>query len=274
MKDVNIGIVGAGQMGVEIAALFAAFEMPVSLVDVSVSVLAKAKEKISRLVSSNRIPQIAATYVKYTMSFEDLKACEFVLEAVSENLDIKIGVYEALSSILSPSAILATNTSAFSIQELAKHYANSSQFIGVHFMNPALKMPLVEIISADSTSESVEDYVVDLIQCVDKTPIKLKNSPGFIVNKLLIPMINEAFNLLHNNIATAEDIDKAMMLGASFPMGPLKLADFIGLDTCLAIMNTLNDASRGKGYVPSELLKQYVEHGKLGRKTKQGVYSY
>lgn len=274
MKNLNIGIVGAGQMGVDIAALFASFDVPVVLVDVLSEALTQAEAKINTLVASNKVSKTTKKNITYSSVISDLSKCSFVLEAVSENLGIKQSVYQSLSGVLCSDAVLATNTSSFLITQLAQHYAYPSQFIGVHFMNPALKMPLVEVILAEKTSEAADDFVVQLMQRVEKTAIKVKDSPGFVVNKLLLPMINEAFNLLHKNIATAEDIDKAMVLGASFPMGPLKLADFIGLDTCLAIMQTLDKECVERGYVPSVLLKDYVRQGRLGRKTRQGVYSY
>lgn len=274
MNALKVGIVGSGQMGGGIAALFSTVNRLVTVVDVSDAALLTAKVKLNEWVKRSLITEDAALNIRYTTNLEALSECDFVLEAISENIDVKKSLYHTLGNILSPAATLASNTSAFSITELSRYYAFPKQFLGIHFMNPVLKMPLVEVIAGEETSLEVVSFALELMKTVDKTAVKVLDSPGFIVNRLLIPMINQAFQLLNNGVADKEAIDAAMVLGASFPMGPLKLADFIGLDTCLSIMQTLHKAYPGGGYEPSPFLQALVKEGKLGRKTKQGVYNY
>ncbi|MDP3936100.1 MAG: 3-hydroxyacyl-CoA dehydrogenase family protein [Alphaproteobacteria bacterium] len=271
MHNLHIAVIGAGQMGSGIAAVFAAHGYRVTLVDAVQRALTSAKDRITAYLSK---VSVESDMISFHSDLNVLATADIVIEAIPENLDLKHSLYTKLNTIVRSDTMIATNTSSFPISDLAKSVANPERFIGIHFMNPVLKMDLVEIIPGSLTNEHTLATGKTLITTIKKTAVISTDRPGFIVNRLLIPMINQAFMALEEGLASKEDIDTAMEKGAAFPMGPLKLADFIGLDTCLAIMETLCDAFPNDGYTPSSLLKTYVNQGTLGRKTKQGVYSY
>lgn len=282
MNNRIIGVIGAGQMGAGISAVFALNGFQVQLVDTEPDALLAADKNIFNQLqnfltenSSSNVISETISRIDFQNSLTSINDLLFVIEAVPENLDLKINLYKSLSSILRPDTVVATNTSSFPISALAQGLLNKERFIGVHFMNPALKMPLIEVIPSVFTSKKTLKNVQEILKCLKgKQWIASADKPGFVVNRLLIPMINQAFVMLGDRIATSRDIDTAMEKGANFPMGPLRLADFIGLDTCLAIMEVLNSAFPDSGYMPAALLKDYVLQGKLGQKTKEGVYKY
>lgn len=279
MNNKIIGVIGAGQMGAGISALFALNGFKVQLVDTAPESLSNANKNIfnqlQKLPGKNSSSEVIVSRISFQNNLTSINDLELVIEAVPENLGLKINLYKSLSSILRPDTPLATNTSSFPISVLAQGILNKERFIGVHFMNPVLKMPLIEVIPSVFTSAKTLKSVQEILNCLKgKQRIISADKPGFVVNRLLIPMINQAFVMLGDKIATREDIDTAMEKGANFPMGPLKLADFIGLDTCLAIMESLNSAFPDSGYMAAALLKDYVSQGKLGRKRKEGVYKY
>jgi 3-hydroxybutyryl-CoA dehydrogenase len=281
MKSTLIGVVGAGQMGSGVAALVALKGFNVVLVDSSLPALEQSKATITKQLqrlfpadSTIKDVGLIINCISFQNTLSVLEGCGVVIEAIPEREELKQSLYQQLSSLLPSEVIIGTNTSSFPISELAKYLKNPKRFIGVHFMNPVLKMDLVEIIPGHLTDEDTLCFMKTFVKALEKTAVVSADQPGFIVNRLLIPMINQAFNALESNLASKEDIDLAMEKGAAFPMGPLKLADFIGLDTCLAIMETLNAARSNGGNKPSELLKRYVSEEKLGRKTREGVYKY
>lgn len=271
MNTLHIGVIGAGQMGAGIAMVCALNGYRVTLVDAMQSALDSAKNRITAHLSKL---SASMDMMSFHTDLTALTNVDVVIEAIPENLDLKHLLYARLSTIVRLDTIIASNTSSFPISDLAKSVTNPERFIGIHFMNPVLKMDLVEIIPSVDTNEHTLETAKTLISTIKKTAVISTDQPGFIVNRLLIPMINQAFIALENGLASKEDIDTALEKGAAFPMGPLKLADFIGLDTCLAIMETLHNAFPSSGYAPASLLKKYVKNGTLGRKTKQGVYSY
>jgi 3-hydroxybutyryl-CoA dehydrogenase len=271
MNNLLIGVIGAGQMGSGIAAVCTLHGYRVILVDPAKSALNKAKDTISQNLSKLSASTDA---LSFHTDLNSLSTADLVIEAIPENLELKHALYAKISPIVQPDAIIATNTSSFPISELANHIITPQQFIGMHFMNPVLKMELVEVIPGHLTDKTTLAAALTFIASIKKSAVVTKDQSGFIVNRLLIPMINQAFIALENGLASKEDIDKAMEKGASFPMGPLKLADYIGIDTCLAIMKTLDAAHPKAGYAPAPLLQTYVDRNALGRKTKQGVYSY
>lgn len=271
MNNLHIGVIGAGQMGAGITMVFAQHRYRVTLVDALQSTLDSTKIRITTHLSK---VSTSIDAVSFHTDPTALTNVDIVIEAIPENLDLKHSLYTKLNTLVRSDTIIATNTSSFPISDLAKSVENPERFIGIHFMNPVLKMDLVEIIPGALTNKHTLEAAKTLITTINKTAVISVDRPGFIVNRLLIPMINQAFIALEEGLASKEDIDIAMEKGAAFPMGPLRLADFIGLDTCLAIMETLHNAFPDGGYIPSSLLKKYVKNGILGRKTKQGVYSY
>ncbi|KAM0952198.1 putative 3-hydroxybutyryl-CoA dehydrogenase [Dioscorea sansibarensis] len=277
-----IGVVGGGQMGSGIAQLAAVAGFPVLLHDSNADALVRANSSISssirRLVSKGQLSQLAGDNamknLKFAQTLEDFQDADVIIEAIVESEDVKKTLFLELDKIAKVSAILASNTSSISITRLASATSRPSQVIGMHFMNPPPIMKLIEIIRGADTSDEVYTTVKSLAERLGKTVICSQDYPGFIVNRILMPMINEAFYTLYTGVATKEDIDTGMKLGTNHPMGPLELADFIGLDVCLSIMKVLHEGLGDNKYSPCPLLVQYVDAGRLGRKKGIGVYSY
>jgi len=278
----TVGIVGAGTMGNGIAQAFAVTGIPVVMVDVAQAAvdkgLATVSKSLERLVAKGKLTEAdraaALARIKGSTGYGDLKGAQLVIEAATENPEIKRAILKQVDALLAPEAIIATNTSSISITELAAVTGRADRFVGMHFFNPVPMMALVEIIRGLQTSDATHDAVKALAVKLGKTPISVKNSAGFVVNRLLIPMINEAFYVLAEGLATPEDIDTGMKLGCNHPIGPLALADLVGLDVCLAVMEVLHHESGDGKYRPCPLLREYVAARRLGRKTGQGVYSY
>ncbi len=278
----KIAITGAGQMGSGIAQVAAMNGYLVKLHDISQAQLEKAfgqmKVSLSKLhdkgIISADARENALGSIKLTTKLEDLNDSDFAIEAITENEAVKLDVFKALDNLLPKKAIIASNTSSIPITRLASSTQRPGQVIGMHFMNPVPLMKLVEIIPGFATDPAVTAATIALAEKLGKQVSQSQDYPGFVVNRILMPMINEAFNVLHENIASAEDIDKGMKLGTNQPMGPLTLADFIGLDTCLAIMRVLYQGTFDPRFRPSPLLTKYVEAGFLGKKTGRGVYTY
>jgi 3-hydroxybutyryl-CoA dehydrogenase len=279
----SIGVVGSGQMGNGIAQVAASFGFKVIMNDISEAALEKGLaavtgslqrlEKKSIITESQRIEVLSL--IKTSTSTEALKDCDIVIEAATENLALKLKIFENLDKTVKASAILASNTSSISITKIAAATRRPSQVVGMHFMNPVPLMKLVEGIRGLQTSDETFSLVRGLAAKMDKVFVEsTKDMPGFIVNRVLMPMINEAVYTLHEGIASVESIDQAMKLGTNQPMGPLTLADFIGLDTCLAIMQVLHEGLGDSKYRPCPLLVKYVEAGWLGRKSGRGFYNY
>jgi len=277
-----IGVVGGGQMGAGIAQVCATHGLQTVLVDVSDNQLQKAKSGIEasleKLAGKNVIDSASRERALKALTFKNdmqaLAGCDLIVEAITENERVKVEVFQKIDKITPATTIFASNTSSIPITRLAAATSRPGQFIGMHFMNPVPLMKLVEIIPGMTTSEETTRRILDLAHALGKETSRSADYPGFVVNRILMPMINEAFNVLMEGVASAEDIDKGMKLGTNQPMGPLTLADFIGLDTCLAIMRVLHDGLGDPRYRPSPLLVKHVEAGWLGRKSKRGVYSY
>ena len=282
MDITTVGIIGAGTMGNGIAQACAVSGINVVMVDISEAAVQKGLASVSgsldRLVKKEKISaadkDAAMARIKVSTSYDDLKAGQLVIEAATENYDLKVKILQQLDAVLAPEVLVATNTSSISITKLAAVTKRAEQFIGMHFFNPVPMMALVEIIRGLQTSDATHDAVKALAVKLGKSPITVKNNPGFVVNRILVPMINEAFFVLAEGLATAEDIDAGMKLGCNQPIGPLALADMIGLDVCLAVMDVYLTEFGDSKYRPCPLLKEMVAAGRLGRKTGQGVYTY
>lgn len=278
----TVGIVGAGTMGNGIAQACAVAGIRVVMVDISDAAVAKGMTTVvaslDRLIKKEKMTaadKVAAMdRITGSTKYEDLGAAQLVIEAATENYDLKVKILKQLDGLLAPEVLIASNTSSISITKLAAVTGRPDRFIGMHFFNPVPMMALVEIIRGLQTSDATHAAVHTLASALGKTPITVKNAPGFVVNRILVPMINEALFVLSEGLATAEDIDAGMKLGCNQPIGPLALADMVGLDVCLAVMEVyLNEFGDSK-YRPCPLLKELVAAGRLGRKTGQGVYSY
>jgi 3-hydroxybutyryl-CoA dehydrogenase len=278
----KISIIGAGQMGSGIAQVCAMGGHDVLLYDISKDSLERGISSIQNILKRSEAKgKITAEQHKKvfenittTTTMGELKNSDFVIEAATENIDLKLNIFKEIDKIVSKSTIIASNTSSISITKLAFSISESSRFIGMHFMNPVPVMKLVEIIRGLQTSEETLKRTIQLAEQVGKITTLSNDVPGFIANRILMPYINEAIQALYENVGTVEAIDTTMKLGTNVPMGPLTLADFIGLDTCLAIMNVLNDGFRDSKYRPSPLLVKYVEAGWLGKKSGKGFYTY
>jgi 3-hydroxybutyryl-CoA dehydrogenase len=278
----TVGIIGAGQMGSGIAHVMALAGLDVRLNDVSSDRinegLATVNGNLARQVSKGIITeadrQAALQRIVAAADLSGFADCDLVIEAATESEQTKLKIYAAVCKHLKPSAILATNTSSISITRLASATDRPERFIGIHFMNPVPVMQLVELIRGIATEDETFEAAKSLIARLDKTVAVAEDFPAFIVNRILLPMINEAIYTLYEGVGTVESIDTAMKLGANHPMGPLQLADFIGLDTCLSIMQVLHEGLADSKYRPCPLLVKYVEAGWLGRKTKRGFYDY
>jgi 3-hydroxybutyryl-CoA dehydrogenase len=278
----TVGVIGAGQMGAGIAEVAAQAGMTVSLTDVAEervnAALATINGHLSRQVAKGQIGdaerRAILDRIQVARTLDKLGDCDLVVEAASENEEVKRKVFAALRSFLKPDAIVASNTSSISITRLASVTANPERFIGIHFMNPVPRMQLVELIRGIATKDETFEAARNFVTRLGKTATMSEDFPAFIVNRILLPMINEAVYTLYEGVGSVEAIDTAMRLGANHPMGPLQLADFIGLDTCLAVMQVLHEGLADSKYRPCPLLVKYVEAGWLGRKTQRGFYDY
>ncbi|MGC5833672.1 3-hydroxybutyryl-CoA dehydrogenase [Ralstonia pseudosolanacearum] len=278
----TVGIVGAGTMGNGIAQACAVAGLDVVMVDISEAAvqkgLATVAGSLDRLIKKEKLTEAdkaaALARIHGATAYGDLKRADIVIEAATENLDLKIKILGQLEAVAAPYAIIASNTSSISITKLAAVLQDASRFIGMHFFNPVPMMALVEIIRGLQTGDATHAAVEALAQRLGKTPITVKNSPGFVVNRILCPMINEAFCALGEGLATPEEIDEGMKLGCNHPIGPLALADMIGLDTMLAVMEVLHTEFGDPKYRPAMLLREMVAAGYLGRKSGRGVYDY
>ena len=278
----KIVVIGGGTMGLDIAQVFAKKGMDVVVRDIKDEILDASKARLNKgldkLVSKGKMDEAGKAALLGKITFTtDLNAAadaDLVVEAAIENLEIKKSIFSELDKICKPEAILASNTSSISITAIAASTKRADKFIGMHFFNPATVMKLVEVIKGANTSEETFNTIRDLAVEIGKEPVEVNEAPGFVVNKILIPMINEAADLLYTGVATAEGIDTAMKLGANHPMGPLALGDLIGLDVCLAIMETIFNETGDLKYRPSLLLRKMVRAGKLGRKTGIGFFDY
>jgi len=278
----RVAVVGAGTMGNGIAHVFAQQGWNVTLVDVETDALERAMKTIAanieRLVKkgAGSREQGAATLgrIQTSTSFDAVKQADFVVEAATENPEIKFQIFEDLDRLAPPATILASNTSSISITQIASQTKRPDRVVGMHFMNPVPLMPLVEVVRGLQTSDETTSKVVEVAKQLGKTPVEVNDAPGFVSNRVLMPMINEAIFCVQDGIATAEGVDQVMKLGMNHPVGPLALADLIGLDVCLDIMHVLQDGLDKQKYRPAPLLEQMVAAGKLGRKSGQGFYAY
>ncbi|SAL24725.1 3-hydroxybutyryl-CoA dehydrogenase [Caballeronia udeis] len=278
----QVGVVGAGTMGNGIAQVLAVAGIHVVMIDVSSEALEKGVATLTgsldRLVSKGKINaearNAALARIDTSVEYQRLATVDLVIEAATENAELKTRVLRQIESVVPSETIIASNTSSISITALASTLADPSRFIGMHFFNPVPLLPLVEIILGLQTSHETAEAVRELTLRLDKSPVSVKNSPGFVVNRILVPMINEAFFVLAEGVATAGEIDTGMKLGASHPIGPLALADLIGLDVCLSVMDVLMKDFGDSKYRACPLLREMVAAGHLGRKTRYGVYRY
>lgn len=279
----NIAVIGAGTMGNGIAHTFAQCGYKVQLIDISEEALKKGLDTISknldRMVSKEKISEAEMeetlnNITTYTSLDEGVEYASLVVEAATENIDLKLSIFDALDKACPEDTILATNTSSISITQIAGATSRPERVIGMHFMNPVPIMKLVEIIRGYNTSDEVTKTVMDVASTLNKVSVEVNDYPGFVANRILMPMINESIETLYNNVAGVEEIDTVMKLGMAHPMGPLQLADFIGLDVCLSILNVMYDGFKNPKYAPCPLLVNMVRAGKLGVKSGEGFYDY
>jgi 3-hydroxybutyryl-CoA dehydrogenase len=282
MQIKTVGVIGAGQMGSGIAQVAAMSGLAVIMSDVTGDLVQRGLETIAKILAkgiekgkvSPEDRDAALGRITATTCLQDMAAAEVVIEAATENESLKFQIFRELDAICGPQAILASNTSSIPIGRIAAQTKRPDQVIGMHFMNPVPVMELVELIRALTTSDETLALIRDLCLKIGKTPAEASDYPGFLINRILMPMVNEAVYCLYQGVGTRESIDTVMRLGANHPMGPLALADLIGLDTCLAIMETLFHGFCDSKYRPCPLLRKYVEAGWLGRKTGRGFYDY
>ncbi|HCY46399.1 MAG TPA: 3-hydroxybutyryl-CoA dehydrogenase [Flavobacteriales bacterium] len=279
----SVAVIGAGTMGNGIAHVFAQKGYNVSLIDVSQPALDKALATIAKnldrqvtkgLMDGAAKESALQNITTFTEMSEGVKGAEIVIEAATENVDLKMKIFKSLDEVTGDDVILATNTSSISITQIAAQTSKPGNVIGMHFMNPVPVMKLVEVIRGYATSDEVTAKVMDMSKNLGKVPTEVNDYPGFVANRILMPMINEAIITLHEGVAGVAEIDTVMKLGMAHPMGPLQLADFIGLDVCLSIMNVLHDGFGNGKYAPCPLLVNMVMAGKLGRKSGEGFYSW
>ena len=278
----NIGVVGAGTMGNGIAQVCALAGVGVVMVDISTEAVERGLKTVAgsldRMVKKEKISEAdkaaALGRIKGSTAYADLAGTDLVIEAATENEGLKLRILKEIDGIVPATTVIATNTSSISITKLAAATSRAERFIGMHFFNPVPMMALVEIIRGLQTSDATHEAVQSMAKALGKTPITVKNAPGFVVNRILVPMINEAFFVLAEGLATPEDIDAGMKLGCNQPIGPLALADMVGLDVCLAVMDVYLSEFGDSKYRACPLLKEMVAAGRLGRKTGRGVYSY
>ncbi|MDA9343798.1 3-hydroxybutyryl-CoA dehydrogenase [Flavobacteriaceae bacterium] len=279
----NVAVIGAGTMGNGIAHTFAQSGFKVALIDINEVSLEKgmatiiknldrmvAKEKISEVDKSKTLANITT----YTSLADGVKAIDLVIEAATENVDLKLKIFKELDNTCPNETILATNTSSISITQIAAVTSRPDKVVGMHFMNPVPIMKLVEIIRGYSTSDEITNTIMELSKALGKVPAEVKDYPGFVANRILMPMLNESIETLYNGVAGVDEIDTVMKLGMAHPMGPLQLADFIGLDVCLSILNVMYDGFKNPKYAPCPLLVNMVRAGKLGIKSGEGFYDY
>ena len=282
MQITTVGIIGAGTMGNGIAQACAVAGVDVVMVDISDAAVQKGVATVAgsleRLIKKEKLTaadkDTALARIRTSTRYEDLQTAQLVIEAATENYALKLQILKQADALLAPEVIVASNTSSISITKLAAATGRADRFIGMHFFNPVPMMALVEIIRGLQTSDATHDAVKALAEKLGKSPITVKNAPGFVVNRILVPMINEAFFVLAEGLATPEDIDAGMKLGCNQPIGPLALADLIGLDVCLAVMEVYLAEFGDSKYRPCPLLKEMVAAGRLGRKAGEGVYRY
>lgn len=279
----NIAVIGAGTMGNGIAHTFAQTGFKVQLIDINEDSLKKGIETITnnldRMVAKDRITedqkqQTLSNISTFTDLTEGVKSADLVVEAATENSELKLKIFKQLDDICSKDTILATNTSSISITQIAAATMRPKQVIGMHFMNPVPIMKLVEIIRGYNTSDEVTKTIMELSKTLGKDPVEVNDYPGFVANRILMPMLNESIETLYNGVAGVTEIDTVMKLGMAHPMGPLQLADFIGLDVCLSILNVMYDGFKNPKYAPCPLLVNMVRAGKLGIKSGEGFYNY
>ena len=279
----KVSIIGSGTMGNGIAHCFAQKGFNVSIFDISKENLTKAEANISknldRMIKKEKISELEKKNILSRITFlneieKNIEDSDLVVEAATERKDVKFNIFQKLDKICKPETILASNTSSISITEIGSKTNREEKVIGMHFMNPVPIMKLVEVIKGKKTSNKTFETIMDLSKQLDKSPVFVNDAPGFVANRILMPMINEAILTLEQNISGVEEIDTVMILGMSHPMGPLFLADFIGLDVCLSILNVMHEGFQDEKYVACNLLKQMVNNNELGVKTGKGFYDY
>ena len=282
MEIKSVAVVGAGTMGNGIAQVIAAGGFPVVMTDINEPALQRGlgaiDKSLQRLVNKQKLDtadkDALLARIRTTTRLDDIAGCDVIIEAATENIDLKLKIFADLDRIAQPAAILASNTSSISLTRIAGATKRPAQVIGMHFFNPVPVMPLVELIRALQTSDATYQAVRTLTEKLGKSPVEVRNSPGFVGNRILLPMLNEAVYCLHEGLSTAKDIDSVMKLGMGHPMGPLALADLIGLDTCLAILQVLYDGFKDPKYRPCLLWQEKVDAGQLGRKSGYGFFDY
>jgi len=282
MQIQHIGVIGAGTMGNGIAQVCAVAGLKVTMVDINDAAVQRGLSTLAgsldRLVKKDKLSQAdrdaAVARVQGSIRYEELVGAQLVIEAATENLELKLRILTQLDGLVGPDTVIGTNTSSISITQLAAVLPRPERLIGLHFFNPVPMMALVEVIRGMQTADATYEMAMAFAQAIGKSPVTVRNNPGFVVNRILIPMINEAIFVLQEGVASAADIDEGMKLGCNHPIGPLALADLIGLDTVLAIMNVLADGLGDPKYRAAPLLKEMVAAGRLGRKSGQGFHPY